>query len=229
LASVLPLADLVHDVPVLGPLAVGVSTLNQVWQQALGADTGRRGLIFHNPGSNNLRVAPANLPSQPSNGQGALLIYPQEEVTLFPGDEHVNVNCAWMAWTDSGSNQPITILNFTDTFSGNPPQPIASLNQGSGITSPVASGVLLGTVSAPAIGFNAQRRGITLHNPGTVELAVCPSNLPAAIGAGSIILLPGTTKTIMARPKSRIRVNCGWNAIAQSGSNNPLTILEHLG
>jgi hypothetical protein len=33
----------------------------------------------------------------------------------------------------------------------------------------------------------------------------------------------------MARPKSRIRVNCGWNAIAQSGSNNPLTILEHLG
>ena len=227
--SVLPLADLAHDIPVLGPTAVGFATLNQVWIQVLAADTGRRGLIFHNPGANNLRVAPANLGSQPSAGQGALLIYPQEEVVLFPGDEHVNVNAAWMAWTDAGSSQPITILNFTDSFAGTPPQPLASLSQGSGIESPKASGVLLANASAPAIGFNAQRRGITLHNPGTVELGVCPANLAAVIGAGSLILLPGATKTIMAQPKSRIRVNCGWNAIAQSGSNNPLTVLEHLG
>lgn len=229
MANVLPLADLVHDIPVLGPIALGNGTLNQTWKQVLGADTGRRGVIFHNPGSNNLRVAPANLGSQPAHGEGALLIYPQEEVILFADGEHENVNAAWMAWTDTGSNQPISILNFTDTFSGNPPQPLASLSQGSGIESPKASGVLLGTASAAAIGANAQRRGITLHNPGTVNLGVCPSNLSAVIGAGSLILLPGATKTIMAKPRSRIRINCGWNAIAASSSNNPLTIFEHLG
>lgn len=228
--NVNPLANLAYDIPVIGPLAVANATLNQVWQQVLGADNGRRGVVFHNPGANNLRVAPANLSVQPAHGEGAFLIYPQEELILLAENEHENVNCAWMAWTDAGSSQPISILNFTDVNSSfAAPQPLASLNQSSSILSPLGSGVLFGTASAPAIGANPQRRGITLHNPGTVNLGVCPNNIAAAIGAGSVILLPGVTKTFMAKPRSRIRVNCGWNAIAQGGSNNPLTILEHLG
>jgi hypothetical protein len=229
--SVLALTDLVHDIPVLGPIGVGIGTLGTTWAQVLAADSQRRGVVFHNPGSQNLRVAPANLTVQPSAGQGAILIYPDEEFELYADDEHMNCSQAWMAWVDSGSNQPISILNFTGANPAvtSPPMPLAQLNQGSIIASPNGSGVLLTTASASAIGANPVRRGITFHNPGTVNLAVCPANLAAVIGAGGITLLPGETKTFMARSKSRVRVNCGWNAIAASGTNNPLTILEHLG
>lgn len=229
--SVTPLADLAHDIPVLGPIGVGIGTLGTAWAQVLGVDTQRRGVVFHNPGSNNLRVAPANLSGQPAQGQGGILIYPQEEFELYGDDEHMNISQAWMAWVDTGSNQPISILSFTGSNPSQttPPMPLASLNQGSSILSPNGSGVLLGTSSLLAISANPVRRGITFHNPGSVEVAVCPANLSAVIGAGGIILLPGQSKTFMARPRSRVRVNCGWNAIAASGSNNPLTILEHLG
>lgn len=225
-----PLASLVYDVPVLGPIGVGVATLGTVWQQVLDFDANRRGVIFHNPGSNNLYVAPRNLSAQPPSGAGALLIYPQEEAVILAENEHDNVNTAWMAWVDQGVNQPISILNFTGTNQSVPaPQPLASLRQGSSIASPVASGILVGAASAPVIGANPVRRGITFHNPGTVILALCPDNLTAVVGAGSIILLPGQTKTFMTKPKSRIRVNCGWNAIAAQAGSNPLTVLEHLG
>lgn len=228
--SVLPLADLVYDVPVLGPIGIGIATLGTTWAQVLAADTQRRGVIFHNPGSENLFVAPANLASQPANGAGALLIYPQEEAVLFAEDEHENVNCAWMAWVASGSDQPISILNFTASNPAVtlPPMPLASLRQGSGITSPVAYGYSIGTGSVATLGANPVRRGVTFHNPGTVNLAVSPGNIAAAIGAGGIIVLPGQSKTLMAKPSARIRVNCGWNAVAASPSS-PLTILEHLG
>lgn len=227
----LPLADLTHDVPVLGPIGIGLATLGTVWAQVLAADAARRGVIFHNPGAQNLFVAPANLAVQPASGQGALLVYPGESAEVLAEDEHQNVNCAWMAWVAGGSNQPLSILNFTSTNAAvtAAPMPLASLNQGSTIASPLGSGVLVGGASTTAIAANRQRRGITFHNPGTVALAVCPANLTAVFGAGGITLLPGQSKTFMAKPQSRIRVNCGWNVIAQSGSNNPLTILEHLG
>lgn len=226
-----PLADLAHDIPVLGPIGVAVATLGTTWSQVLAADIQRRGVLFHNPGSGNVRLAPATLGAQPGNGQGAVLLYPQSEFAILPGDENQNINCAWMAWVDLGSNQPLSILNFSNA---NPavttaPMPLAALNQGTDIASPVATGVPVTTASIAAVGANAQRRGISFHNPGTVALAVCPANLAAVFGAGGIIVLPGATKTIIANARSRIRVNCGWNAIAQSGSNNPLTVLEYFG
>lgn len=225
------LADLAYDIPVLGPIGIAVSTLGTTWSQVLAADRLCRGVIFHNPGTVNVFVAPANLSAQPASAQGALLIYPGEEADILADNEHVNVNAAWMAWAASGSNQPLTILSFTGA---NPaqtaiPAPLATLAQGTDITSPNATGLLVGTSSMTAIGANVQRRGITFHNPGTVALAVSPANLAAVYGAGGIILLPGQSKTFMAKAASRIRVNCGWNAIAQSGSNNPLSVLEHLG
>lgn len=225
-----PLASLVYDVPVLGPIGIGFATIGATWQQVLGFDATRRGVIFHNPGTVDLLVAPANLSSQPANGAGAIRIYAQSEAVILAENEHDNVNSAWMAWSDGGTNQPISILNFSGTNNSAPaPQPLASLRQGSSINSPSGSGVALGTASAPLIGANPVRRGITFHNPGNVILGFAPANLAASIGAGSIILLPGQTKTFMAKPQSRIRVNCGWNGIAQSGSNNPATVLEHLG
>jgi hypothetical protein len=226
-----PLADLAHDVPVLGPIGVGVGTLGTVWVQVLAADAQRRGVIFHNPGANDLFVAPSNLASQPANNAGAFRIYSQEEQTFFADDEHVNVNTAWYGWVSTGTNQPVSILDFTGTNNSVPaPEPLASLNQGSSISSPLGSGATLSTSASSVIGANPVRRGIAFHNPGDAEIAVFPSNLSVTYGAaGSIIISPGQTKTFLARPKSRIRVNCGWKAVAQTGSTNPLTIAEFLG
>lgn len=229
MTAVVPLADLAYDVPVLGPIGIGIGTLNGTWAQILAADSQRRGVVFHNPGANNLRVAPANLSGQPASGQGAILIYPGEEFELYAENEHDNLNTAWMAWTDSGSNQPISILNFTgNNPAASTPMPLASLAQGSSIASPLGSGALIGTSSVSLIGTNQMRRGISFHNPGTGNIAVTPANLTAVIGAGGIIILPGETKTFMANPKSRVRVNCGWNGIA-ANANSPVTVLEHLG
>jgi hypothetical protein len=219
------LAFLSHDVPTLGPIGVGNATLGTVWQQVLAADAVRRGVWFHNPGTNILRVAPANLAAQ--NNAGALLIYPQTDQSIFATDPLMNVNCAWMAWVDVGSNQPISILNFTGANLSVPsPQPLAQLNVDVPITSPLTYGVALATTSISVIGANRVRRGIIFHNPGTVNLFVCPANLVAANGAGSFTLLPGQTRQFLA--SGGIRVNCGWNGIAASSSGNPLTVMEIL-
>jgi hypothetical protein len=109
--------------------------------------------------------------------------------------------------------------------SANGPQPQVRQNYSVPITSPVASGLTnLGTVSVPAIGSNPVRRKIEFINPNAlVTVFVCPSNLTATTGGGSIPIVPGGTLIIEGE-----NVNAGWNAIAASGNNNGLTILEYL-
>lgn len=219
------LARLSHDIPVLGPIGIGIATLGTAaMTPVLGADPMRRGVIFHNPGANILRVTPGNIVAL--GLAGAAIIYPQSELSIF-ADDLTNVNCAWNAWVDNGANQPITVLNFTDNNPAvtNPPEALAQLNTGTPITSPLGYPLTLGTVSAAAIGANPVRRRIDFHNPGTGLIAFSPANLAASIGAGSIVVLPGQTKTIQAQ--GRVRVNCGWNAIAQNAAS-PATILEYL-
>src|SRR6185312_1604516 len=119
-------ADLTHDIPVLGPIGVGVATLGTVWTQIIGADFTRRGIIFHNPGTHNLFVCPTNISVQPTSNQGAILIQPQSEAEILSENEYTNVNSAWMGWVDTGSNQPVSILNFSGTnASVPPPEPLA--------------------------------------------------------------------------------------------------------
>lgn len=229
--TVVPLSSPAYDIPVLGPVGVAVTSLTTTWAQVIASDPMRRGIIFSNPGDTYSKfVAPANLSAQPATLEGAFRIYPQEDLIILAENEHENVNRAWKAWTENNADGTLTILNFSGQNQSVPaPNPLASLNQGSVIDSPNASGVLVTTSSRAAIGANAQRRGISFHNPGSVPLAFCPSNLSASFGGGSVILLPGQTKTYQAKPQSRIRINCAWNVIAQSGSNNPLTVLEFLG
>lgn len=95
------------------------------------------------------------------------------------------------------------------------------------IVSPNGSTVLVGTSSTAAIGTNANRRGLRFYNPGTVELYICPANQAAVAGQG-IPILPGGGPVDMIGDGELLNYNSGWNAIAASGSNNPLTILELL-
>jgi len=222
-----PLADMVYDIPVLGPIGVAFNTLTATWIQVLPADPVRRGVIFANPSlTATLRVAPATLAAQ--NNAGALLIYPQSEYAVWgEPDNLVRMNSAWMAWSDGAGPNPISILNFTDN---NPAQaaqlPLIRQGYEVPITSPLATGVSLTTNSVQVIAANPMRRGIKFQNPSDVVIYVCPANLTAIAGAGSIPILPGAEKTIIAR--GRIRVNCGWKAIAASGSGKPLTIFEYV-
>lgn len=224
---VLPLAHFVNDTPILGPIGIGIGALGTVSQQVIGSDAVRHGLIFHNPGDQNIRIMPANV--TPIAGAGGIVLYPQTEQEIF-GDEnsYLNINCAWNAVADSGSNNPLTILNFTDNNQSVPaPNALAQLDFGVPIVSPNGIQVAnVGVGSMSIIGPNPVRRAITFHNPGAITLYVCPANLGASTGAGSVTLLPGQSKTIRAR--GRIRVNCGWNACSESLNNNTLTILEYL-
>lgn len=94
--------------------------------------------------------------------------------------------------------------------------------------SPVAWTASIGVASAQIIAANTvDRVGIIIHNPGTVDLYVCPSTDSAgaplaAGGAGSILLSSG-----QSLPVSGL-CSTAWNAVAASGVANPVTVLEFL-
>jgi hypothetical protein len=94
------------------------------------------------------------------------------------------------------------------------------------IASPNGSTALLGTSSAAVIGSNASRRGLIFVNPSAVTIFVCPANQTAVIGQG-VPILPSAQVQFIGDGKL-INYNSGWNGIAASGSNNPLTVLELL-
>lgn len=212
-----------YQLPILGPYAIALAALTTVAQTAVAADVTRAGIIFHNPGTVNKRVMPSD--SALAGGSGGILIYPQEEfVLLRQPDMPYNVNCAWNAVTDNIADGSLTVLNFTPLTPGAPEvSPTTRMAMQIQVTSPTSTQVLLGTASQPVLPADANRMGVEFHNPGTVTLALCPSNLAAIVGAGSIVLLPGQTKRIIGN--SRVKINCAWNGIAAQGNNNAVTAL----
>jgi hypothetical protein len=219
--------ELLHDIPILGPIGIAISTLGIASQQILPFDPVRRGFIIHNPGGNNVRLAPGNLAA--SVGAGSILIEPESEFSIFADDidRLINLNCSWNACADSGSTNPLTIFNFTDdNQSVAAPEALANVTSHPTIASPIGSAASLGTASVKVLEASPVRRGVIFHNPGTIPLAICPENLTAVFGAGSMVVLPGQERRIIA--EGRVRVNCGWNGMAQSGTNNPLSILSIL-
>ena len=92
--------------------------------------------------------------------------------------------------------------------------------------SPIGYTVLLATASQSLIGYRQSRRGITFHNPNaSISVYVCPSNQTAVIGQGTVILA-GTSVTLYST--DLLNVTSGWNGVAASGSNIPITILEYV-
>lgn len=233
-----PAARSWNDFPILGPYSIAISNLTTASAQVLAADNARTGIIFHNPGSKNKRVLPAGTTAadlvtaatQLIGGTGGILIYPQSEFMLIQGeDTQYNTNCAWIAVTDDNTDGALTILNFTPNTPGAPlVQMTMRKLQDIPVTSPTATPTTtLGTGSVQVLAADPNRSGVLFANPGTNVAAVCPSNLAASIGAGSIIILPGDSKRIIGN--DRVRINCAWNGIAQSGANNALTALSLYG
>ena len=224
MASPLPSFRSWSDFPILGPYGIAITTLTTVSQQVLAADNARNGVIFHNPGVQNKRVMPAG--SALAGGSGGILIEPQTEYVLMKDqDSQFNINCAWIAVTDGGTAGSLTILDFTPNTPGAPmvQQSMRSL-QDVPVASPVGFPTInLGLASVLILAADPNRRGVQFHNPGTVNVGVCPSNLAASIGPGSIIVLPGDTKTFMGN--DRVKINCAWCGASASAGPNALTAL----
>jgi hypothetical protein len=223
-----------NDYPILGPYGIGITTLTTVATQVLAPDSTRKGVFFHNPGAQNKRVLPAGQTAGDLaaaiaalvGGTGGILIYPQSDFPLLQGeDSRYNVNSAWVGVTDNNADGSLTILNFTPTTPGAPMvQMTMRALQQNPINSPVAApSINVGTGSISILAPDPNRTGVIFGNPGTVNVAVTASNLSASIGAGSIVILPGGSKSIIGN--SRVKVNCGWNGIAQSGNTNVITAL----
>lgn len=213
-----------YTLPILGPYSVAITTLTTASSQVLDADNGRTGIIFSNPGSKNKRVMPTG--STLNGGSGGVLIYPQTEFVLIQGENtQYNTNSAWIAVTDDNADPSLTILNFTSNTPGAPiVQPRMRIEQNIPVVSPVGFPTInLGTGSQTILAADPNRTGVIFANPGTVAVGVCPSNLAASIGAGSVVILPGDSKRIIGN--DYVRINCAWNGCAQSGSNNALTVL----
>lgn len=101
------------------------------------------------------------------------------------------------------------------------------LNYNVPVTSPVGYGIttLGSTTSTAVIGANPVRRKLMFFNPNAaVTIWLTPAPSTASKGGGSIPLFSGSGPYVVEGEN----VNAGWNAIADSGSNNGLTILEFL-
>jgi hypothetical protein len=112
-------------------------------------------------------------------------------------------------------------------MAANEPPPLNQQGYGIPIVSPNGTTVLVSGASILAIGPNITRRGVTFINPNLAGpiIRVCPANQTAVAGQG-VPVLPGGQVSFLG--SDLIRYSAGWNTIADSGSNNPLTILELL-
>lgn len=212
------------DYPILGPYGIAVTALTTIGRQVLAADNGRTGVFFHNPGTANKRVMPIG--SVLVGGVGGILIYPQSDYVLLKSeDSEFNINCAWQAVTDDNADGILTIFDFTPNTPGAPMvQQSMRKSQQIPVSSPVGFPTgNLGLGSTLILAADPNRIGVQFHNPSTVIEAVCPSNLSASIGAGSVIILPGDTKTIIGN--DRVKVNCGFNGASGGAGPNAITAL----
>lgn len=101
-----------------------------------------------------------------------------------------------------------------------------SLNYNIPVTSPIGYGITnLGNVSEQVIAANVVREKLMFFNPNAaVTIWLVPAPSTATKGGGSIPLYSGSGPYTV----SGENVGAAWNAIADSGSNNGLTILEFL-
>lgn len=104
------------------------------------------------------------------------------------------------------------------------------VDNASGVTdtvTPVAFHALIDTTSTEIVTANTTTRaGLLFHNPGTVNIYICPSLdnnglALAAGGAGSFLLTPGQSLPLVGL------CSAAFNAVAASGSGNPVTAWEY--
>jgi hypothetical protein len=95
------------------PVSYPVNNVGTAAVSVIAANQTRFGLVFHNPGIANVYVFPSAMTVAPTTSSvgGSFIIYPGSTLS-FPSTLFSNVNGAWSAFSDGGSNQPFTVLEF---------------------------------------------------------------------------------------------------------------------
>jgi hypothetical protein len=90
--------------------AVTLSTTTAV---IIGASTSRHGILFHNPATTNALIYQTNMTPAPTstNFAGAIVILPQATL-VFPSSHFPNVNAGFSGYSQTGTSQPFTIVEF---------------------------------------------------------------------------------------------------------------------
>lgn len=88
-------------------------TLSTTASVAISTSVIRHGLVMHNPGTANVYVYATAIASTPttSNLAGTIVIYPGGTLS-FPASEMTNVNAGFSAFTNTGSSQPFSVVEF---------------------------------------------------------------------------------------------------------------------
>lgn len=103
-----PLIQVNQIVPNPSPLWTDANVSNAGAAQVIGANIQRRGLMFANPGSQILYVAPVGAALAIGHG---VPIFPGAE-PLWIARENFQINVAWQAIAAAGTTNVLTILEF---------------------------------------------------------------------------------------------------------------------
>lgn len=85
---------------------------------------------------------------------------------------------------------------------------------------------LVGLTSILVAPANDSRLGLYVFNPGANNIWIAPSNIAAAVAGMGSVLLFSQQGIMLGQPGAIPPWTTGLNAIATSGSSNPLTIWE---
>lgn len=97
------------DIDIASPNAFNLTGLTTASSTILPANRNRRGLLWHNPGTQNKAVAPANLAA--SMGAGSIVILPKAEQRIAVAGK-VRINCGFTGVTANNADGALTVLEF---------------------------------------------------------------------------------------------------------------------
>jgi len=97
------------DIDIPSPNGLQVTNLTTASAQLIGSNQNRRGILFHNPGTQNKAIAPANLAA--SQGAGSIILLPKAQKQINASGK-VRINCAFNALTANNADGALTALEF---------------------------------------------------------------------------------------------------------------------
>jgi hypothetical protein len=109
IAAPAPVMQQNMDIDIASPNGFGSTTLTTVSSQIIGSNANRRGILFHNAGTQQKAVCPANLAA--SFVAGSVILLPKQELRIEARGK-VRINCGFNAATANNSDGSLTGLEF---------------------------------------------------------------------------------------------------------------------
>lgn len=101
------------------------------------------------------------------------------------------------------------------------------------VLGPIGRGTPVSQRARPVLGVDYRRHGVLFQNCSRATMRVFPDNAPLSAGAGGIVLAPweilelfSSTGGELGEDAARVRLNCGWQAVADEPGMHPLTVWD---